>query len=150
MKLAEALILRADQNRRIEQLKARLLRNAKVQEGETPAESPEELVRELEGLTGDFTTLVQRINRTNSATPFDGGTLSDALTLRDVLAKKQDIYRSLAETASVTQTRYSASEIRLKSTVDVAETQKRADDLAKEYRELDAKIQEANWKTELL
>jgi len=34
MKLAEALILRADCQKRFEQLKARLLSNAKVQEGD--------------------------------------------------------------------------------------------------------------------
>ena len=37
MKLAEALILRADCQKRIAQLKSRLLVNAKVQEGDAPA-----------------------------------------------------------------------------------------------------------------
>ncbi|HSE23029.1 MAG TPA: hypothetical protein VLB68_15285 [Pyrinomonadaceae bacterium] len=36
------------------------------------------------------------------------------------------------------------------STINVAGTQKRADELAKNYRELDARIQEVNWKTELV
>ena len=40
MKLAEALILRADCQRHIEQLKQRLLRNVKVQEGDKPSEDP--------------------------------------------------------------------------------------------------------------
>ena len=52
MKLAEALILRADSNRRVEQLKQRLLRNAKVQEGNQPAEDPQELIVELERVAG--------------------------------------------------------------------------------------------------
>jgi hypothetical protein len=34
--------------------------------------------------------------------------------------------------------------------VSVAELQKRAGRLAREYRELDARIQELNWNTELL
>ena len=38
MKLAEALQERADLNRQIEQLQARLYNNAVVQEGEKPAE----------------------------------------------------------------------------------------------------------------
>jgi hypothetical protein len=46
MKLAEALILRADYQKRIEQLKAILIRNAKIQEGDAPAEKPEELLKE--------------------------------------------------------------------------------------------------------
>ena len=45
MKLAEALILRADCQKRIAQLKSRLLTNAKVQEGDKPAEAPQELSR---------------------------------------------------------------------------------------------------------
>lgn len=41
MKLAEALILRSDYQKRIEQLKNRLTNNAKIQEGDEPMESPE-------------------------------------------------------------------------------------------------------------
>ena len=35
------------------------------------------------------------------------------------------------------------------SAFSVADAQKRADDLAREYRSLDARIQELNWKAEL-
>jgi len=35
-------------------------------------------------------------------------------------------------------------------TIDVVDIQKRADELAKDYRELDARIQEFNWQTELI
>ena len=41
MKLAEALNIRADLKKKILQLKERLLRNSKVQEGEEPSENPE-------------------------------------------------------------------------------------------------------------
>lgn len=150
MKLAEALILRTDYQKRLEQLSQRLLRNAKVQEGDKPAEEPVVLLEEVERVSDELTRLIQRINATNSATPFDGNmTLSDALALRDILARKQGIYRELAAAATVTQDRYSKSEVKFKSTVEVAEIQKRADDLAKAYRELDARIQAANWTTEL-
>ena len=40
MKLAEALIERADLQRRLEQLKQRLNQNAQYQEGEEPAKYP--------------------------------------------------------------------------------------------------------------
>ena len=46
--------------------------------------------------------------------------------------------------------RVSRSEIKYRSTVDVAEIQKRADELAVTHRELDARIQEANWRLELV
>ena len=48
MKLAEALSLRADLQKRLAQLKVRLVNNAKVQEGELPSEAPEDLLTELD------------------------------------------------------------------------------------------------------
>src|SRR5712692_11629709 len=79
MKLAEAVILRADCQKRIAQLKSRLLTNAKVQEGDAPAETPQELIAELRRVSTELLDLIKRINRTNSATAFAGrGTISDA------------------------------------------------------------------------
>ena len=150
MKLAEALILRADQQRHVEQLKHRLICNAKVQEGDQPAEEPTMLIEEMEKTLKDLAKIVQRINKTNSNTKFKKNTLTDALAIRDNLKMKCDIYRELCKTATVTQDRYSKSEVKFKSTVNVAEIQKIADRLAKEHRELDAAIQEINWSTMLL
>lgn len=151
MRLAEALSLRADCQKRFEQLKARLGRNTKVQEGDQPAEDPQELLAELERVAGELADLVRRINRTNSATPFrEGRTVSDALAERDVLAMRRAAYAELAQAAGVTQSRYTRTEVRYVSTVSVAELQKRADQLSRDYRELDARIQELNWNTELL
>ena len=48
MKLAEALQERADLNCKIDELRNRLQHNALVQEGEEPAEAPEELLTELD------------------------------------------------------------------------------------------------------
>ena len=47
MKIAEALALRADLQRRLEQLKQRLFNNARVQEGDQPAEPPDQLQAEF-------------------------------------------------------------------------------------------------------
>ncbi len=151
MKLGEALILRANSQKRIEQLRERLKRNAQVQEGEKPAESPKDLLKELESTAKELTQLIQRINKTNTATELEKGlTISDALAVRDVLILRFGIYKSLVEHATVSAGRYSRSEIKSKSTVDVAEIQKKTDELAKAHRELDTKIQQANWGTELL
>lgn len=150
MKLAEALVLRADSTKRIEQLKQRLMRNAKVQEGDKPAEEPQALVDEMEQTATLLTRLIQQINRTNSSVQVDQKmTLADALAVRDVLQTKQTIYRELAKAAVITQDRTTKSEVRFRSTVNIAELQKRADELAKEHRELDAKIQALNWQTDL-
>jgi hypothetical protein len=151
MKLAEALILRADCQKRFQQLQARVLRSAKVQEGDEPAENPTELLAELEGVSGELAALIKRINKTNATTAFrEDQTLADALAERDVLALRRNVYSGLAQAAAVTQDRYSRSEVKFKSTVNVTEVQKRADDLAKSYRELDSRIQELNWGVELI
>ena len=45
MKLAEALSVRADLQRRISQLKSRLKDSSKIQEGDTPAENVKDLYK---------------------------------------------------------------------------------------------------------
>jgi hypothetical protein len=77
-------------------------------------------------------------------------TMSDALAVRDVLQLRHSIYRELAKAATVTQDRSTKSEVKFKSAVSVAEIQGQADGQAREHRELDARIQEANWNTELM
>lgn len=151
MKLAEALILRADYQKKMADLKSRLLNNAKVQEGDAPAEAPDELFTQLGRVSAELLDLIKRINRTNSATPFIGhGTISDALAERDMLKLDRAAYAELAQTASITQGRFTRSEVKYISTISVAEIQKRADELARTYRELDSRIQELNWQTELV
>ncbi|HEY6188433.1 MAG TPA: DIP1984 family protein [Pyrinomonadaceae bacterium] len=151
MKLAEALILRADCQKRFEQLKARILRSAKVQENDQPAENPQELIVESERVADELADLIKRINRTNSTTAFDDlRTISDALAERDVLVLRRGLYGDLAQAASVTQVQYIRTEVKFVSTVNVSETQKQADALARAYRELDARIQELNWQTEVV
>ncbi|HEX8144461.1 MAG TPA: DIP1984 family protein [Pyrinomonadaceae bacterium] len=151
MKLAEALILRADCQKRFEQLKVRILRGAKVQEGDQPAENPQELIGELERVANELAELIKRINRTNSVTPFENGkTVSDALAERDVLVLRRALYGDLAQAASVTLDRYIRTEVKYVSTINVGEAQKQADALARAYREMDARIQELNWQTELV
>ena len=151
MKLAEALILRADCQKRFEQLKARVLRNVKVQEGDEPAENPQALLQELERVAQELADLIKRINRTNAVTAFaDGKTISDALAERDVVALQRSLYSDVAQFATVTQDRYSRTEVKYVSIVNVMEAQKRADALAKAYREIDARVQELNWQTELV
>jgi chaperonin cofactor prefoldin len=151
MKLAEALILRADSQKRVEQLRQRLTRAARVQEGENPPENPQELMAELDQIINEITTLIKRINKTNAHTNLaDNLTLADALANRDTLLLKRNVYNALVETAAHRQDRYSLSEIKFVSTVNVALIQAQVDQLSRQYRELDTKIQEANWKTELL
>ena len=150
MKIAEALILRADCQKRLEQIRERLVRSAKVQEGETPPEPPNELLKELNEILKEYTDLVQRINKTNSVIEVeDGKTLTHLLAERDSIAMERSILESLVQATSIKHDRYSKSEVKFFSTVNVREIQKKIDLLSKGYRELDTRIQEINWKVEL-
>lgn len=150
MKLAEALILRANHQKRLEELKERLLRVVKVQEGDKPSEDPNVLTIEYLATVDDLTRLVKNINVTNSSTSLEPGkTIADAIAERDGLRLKHKLSRDAAEAASVKYERYSRSEVKFTSTIDVGAFQESADKYAQQYRELDAEIQALNWATDL-
>ena len=150
MKLATALSERSDIQKRLSELQERLNNNAKVQDGETTAEDPKELLKELDSLTEQLETLIYKINLTNSKTMIDGTELTLLLAKRDVLKQKIVMLRNFLNTASAKIDRYSRTEIKILSSVDVTKLQKQIDALSKEYRTIDEKIQGANWTTELL
>ena len=150
MKLAEALIERADLKKKIAQIRARMAQNAKVQEGEQPAESVEELLGLFSAMMDELESIVKRINRTNGATMLDGGSISDAIAERDNLKGRISAYREIYDAAAIRQERFSRSEIKYKRCVDPSELQRQIDAMAKSFREIDTRIQETNWTTELL
>lgn len=151
MKLAEALILRADAQKRLAQLQGRLQRSAKVQEGEQPAEQPTTLLAELQRTLADLLSLIKRINRTNAATVVEKGkTLTDLLAERDVMALERNVLDTLIRDTATVDFRYSRAEIKTFIAFDVAALQKRIDDLARDYREADTRIQQLNWSVDLV
>ncbi len=150
MKLAEALQERADLNRNIEQLRARLVNNAIVQENEKPAEDPKALIKELDSSVERLEELMHRINRTNCATVSDGKTITELIARKDALRVKISVYKDLVANASQTGRRARMTEIKILSTVDVKKLQKQIDDMSKELRITDNTIQSLNWSTELL
>ena len=150
MKLAEALNLRADVQKRIASLKERLIRNAKVQEGDVPAEDPVMLLKELDENIIELEKLIKSINKTNSLTYIEGESITDIIAKRDALGLKLSVLRSFIDTASEKIDRYSNKEIKILSTVKVSEKQEEVDKLSKEYRLIDTKLQGLNWTIDLV
>lgn len=151
MKLAEALNARADAQKRLQQIRQRVQLSARHQEGETPAEDPNELLAEAERLATDLERLIAAINRTNVQIELEPGmSMTDALAHRDVLGLRRAMLAEAAQVASVRQDRYSKSEVKFVSALDVKALHREADDVAREYRELDAKIQAMNWASDLI
>jgi hypothetical protein len=153
MKLAEALALRADASRRAEQLRARVAGSARYQEGETPAEDAAALLTEAGEVLSELESLIRRINRTNAATPVEGGgTLTDALARRDVLRLRHSIVTTAADAAAGDGQRgfrQLRSELRMIPALPVADLRRQADDLARQLREVDTLIQRTNWEVDL-
>ena len=149
MKLAEALNQRADLQRRIAQLRERLTNNVKVQEGDQPAEKPDDLFKELAVSLKQLKDLIVSINRTNQETLWEGRTLTEIIAEKDTLAMHIAALRAALDAANVRNDRYSRNEIKFVRTIDVIALQKRVDDLSRDLRQLDSKLQQANWTTDL-
>lgn len=153
MKLAEALTARADLQRRIEQLRARIIANARFQEGEEPAEDAADLIIEADAALAQLRDLIRRINATNSRLDLGvGGTMTDALATRDVLRLQHSVLTDAAAAASGSNDQFlrqMRSELRQVSALPVGQLRSRADAVAQELRELDNRIQQANWINDL-
>lgn len=153
MRLAEALTARADLQRRIEQLRERITANARFQEGEEPAEDASALLVEAEDALTRLRDLIRRINATNARLDLGAdGTMTDALAARDVLRLRHSLLVDAAGAASggtMPGFRQMRSELRQLAALPVGALRERADETARELRELDNRIQQANWTNDL-
>ena len=150
MKLAEALQERADLNKKIAQLRSRLVMNATVQEGEKTAENPQELLKELNSCLENLQSLIGAINITNCKTIVKGKRLKELIENKDCLTLKIQSYRELLDAASRLAQRATRTEIKIESAIDVQKYQNELDQMSKELRILDNTIQELNWTTLLI
>lgn len=150
MKLAEALLLRSEYQKRIENLQSRIMGNLKVQENEKPHEDPKALLDEALDLSDQLCLLIKQINaRNNVATLPSGQTLSEALTQRDMLMKKRNLLADIAGRANEKDYRLTHTEVKMCITLSISELQKQVDEFSRCFRELDTQIQALNWTVEL-
>lgn len=151
MKLAEALSIRKDLQTRISELTTRLTNNVRIQEGDEPAEDPKELLKELDSCLKQLEEYIYRINMTNMRTMSGNKTLTQLMAERDVLIKRvsvlQEVFRHASSSSSE---RYSRSEIKFVTTVDVKAMRKQIDKLSSQLRQLDIEIQSINFSTDLI
>jgi len=150
MKLAEALLIRADQKKKILSLQARIAKNALVQEGSKPNEDVAALMRECFAVIAEEKALVLRIDAANAkGALIDARPLPQALAEREVLKQQHATLKQAVAATNKEVTHYSAREIKWLPQIDVAAIQKQMEDLAVKIRELNAQIQQANWNIEL-
>ena len=97
MKLAEALSIRKDLQKRIQQLGQRIQNNVKVQEGDEPSEQPKELMKELDECLKKLESLIWRINATNmQTTDEEGKTLTQLMAEKDILTMRIGTLRNIS------------------------------------------------------
>ena len=151
MKLAEALSLRKDLETRVSAIKERLENAVRVQEGDEPAEDPKDLLKELDSCLKQLEEYIYRINVTNMRTMCGKKTLTQLMAERDVLTKRVSVLQEVFKHASSSSSeRYSRSEIKYVTTVDVKALRKQIDKLSAQLRQLDIEIQSINFSTELI
>ena len=150
MKLAEALLLRADQQKKLVSLRERIGKNAVCQQGDQPHEDPNDLIKEAFQVLGEFEDLVSRINSANAVNKIhDGRTITQAIAARETLGRQHSILQHAITSSQQTLNRYGMSEIKWVSQVKVASLQKQLEDVAQKIRGLNVAIQETNWKVEI-
>ena len=151
MKLAEALSIRKDLQKRIQQLGQRIQYNVKVQEDDEPLEQPKELMKELDSCFVQLEELMWRINTTNMLTKnAEGKTVTQLMAQKEVLTMRINTLRSIFDKASTGQDRYSRSEIKMVTVIDVKSLGKLVDRYSAQLRQLDIEIQALNFTTELI
>ena len=147
MKLAEALLLRADIMRKIEHLQNRITPVLIVSDDKLPQEDPDKLIAQLRKAIEDLEILIVRINMTNNETNIEGeGSLMEALAKRDSLKMLSEKLRNIRYAAQLNN----SSEKNLKTTVDIKRLQVEMDQTGRAFRDIDSKIQGLNWLTELI
>lgn len=157
MKLAQALNLRKQHKEDM----ARLITLLKSQSVEVagdpkPEKSCGELIQAIMGLAEKQTALVQNINHTNtvSTLPFGGASLADALVKRNTIATMRLAMETLLQVESRERRGYDrAGNVVAIPTIlalDLSKVRRIIDGAAREWRELDDAIQQANWTVDLI
>ena len=150
MKLAEALSRRSALMEKIQQLKVRLKDCIKVQEGDEPAETPQDVIDELDKTLIELQRLIYLINITNTVTKIDGRSITSLLAERDTLAMRVRNLNDGLSYITEREDRYNRNEIKYVRMVDVNEFRRIYDRSAARLRELDLRIQGLGWTTELV
>ena len=123
---------------------------AKVQEGDEPCDNVEELYKELDDVLVQLEDLIYRINITNVQIVQDGDSLTRLIAKRDVLSMRVKALKEVVNYVAANDTRFGRNELKYVRTIDIKALRKEADTYAKQYRELDLKIQSLNWTVDLM
>jgi hypothetical protein len=122
----------------------------RVQEGETPDETADDLIAQAFALLKEHQLLALQIDRANAKAKLaDGRWLAETLAERETLVQQHSLLLAAIAATQQKADRYSYREIKWVVQIKVSALQKQADDLSVKLRELNARIQETNWQIDI-
>lgn len=153
IRLAQALNSRARLRENMVDLKNRITNNLLVQEGDTPAEQPRDLLELYERCAYEYYRLAADINNANIniRTEYDGVEMSlmEMITLRDRYQTIHKMYKAAADGLVPSIPRFGRNEIKFVQSMNPDSCRALANRYAKCVREIDDKIQMMNWVTDI-
>ncbi len=150
MKLAEALILRADMQRKLANINSRIAENVSVRENDEPSEMPNKLMKEADEVIEKLYSLIAHIHHTNATVRLaNGKTLLMTMIERDKLRERyRMIINALKNAKKPSEVQYNY-EVKYKKMVNIIALQRQAEDIAIKIRNLNVLIQATTWKVDL-
>lgn len=147
MRLAEAMMQRADLDKKVSILGARLNDIALINKSYALEDEPKHLFEELNKSMKALSEVVYRIHVTNMETVDNGTTITAMLTKKEILKIRIQMLQRIKEEARIDscfdRTKYTIL-------INKAELQKELDECKNQLEKLDMKLQQLNWQTELI
>ena len=152
MLLAEALLRKAILKKELEALEQRMGESARIPHDEEPADDYLLLLNSYHEKANELLDMSFRILDTNSNTVFgEGETISQAILRRDSLKRVVSMYNKLLSAATGGgRGLFSSRDVKYKRVVNMDKARSDMNHAAMQYRDLDIKLQQLNWNTELL
>ena len=150
MKLAEALNQRSALIKQISELKNRLVDCVCVQEGDTPVDTAEELMQELDPLIEQLHQLVYQINLTNLQTKDNSKSITELLAERDALSMRINYLNDCLNHLRDNRVRYRSDDIRFIRTIDPKILRDMQSKESAKLRQINLKIQMLGWTHDLI
>jgi hypothetical protein len=152
MFLAEALLKKAVLKKELEALEQRMSESARIPYDAAPVDDYLILLNSYRSKESELLEISLRILATNSSTEFrEGETISQAIIRRDSLKCAVNMYNKLLGAATGGgRGLFSNRDVKYKRVVDMDMLRANMDNTAMQYRELDVKLQQLNWNTDLL
>ncbi len=147
MKLAEALLERRDLQNKLLGLKNTMISQSLIEEGDKLEVSMDELLKEYHIVNVQLEKIIVGIHEKNQTVIVleTKETLQATLEKREGYRREYDVYQQIISTQQ-DQRRFARNEIKMVPSFSQKELTEKLNELAKKIRQVDALIQQTNWR----